>query len=182
VSTHYDVLGIARSASAEEVKQAYHRRAREHHPDLRPGPPAAPAGRPGASGDPMVAVNEAWAVLGDPARRRAYDRTLGAAGAGRGPAEPPVDVDGLIDLDVDVDDLLGPEPEPPAPGPADAMVLVPVALLAMAIGAFAFSAISEAPVLLLTSVLLLALAGVCFLATPLLVLRRSASRRTPPRR
>ena len=64
--THYDVLGVSASASAEEVKRAYHRMAREHHPDVRAG----------GSGDPMVEVNAAWAVLGDPVRRESYDREL----------------------------------------------------------------------------------------------------------
>jgi len=56
-------------------------------------------------------------------------------------------------------------------------VLVPVALLAVAVACFAFSTMTEAPVLLLTSVILLAIAALMFVATPLLVLRRSLRRR-----
>jgi curved DNA-binding protein CbpA len=164
VRTHYDVLGVSRSATTDELKRAYHRRAREHHPDVRPG----------ARGDPMVEVNAAWAVLGDPARRRAYDRSLGALaadGADAGPGPVHHDHD-------DLDDLLGPEPEPAPSRPSDIMVLVPVALLALAIATFAFSAMTQAHVLLVTAVALLALAGVWFAATPLLVLRRSVARRS----
>jgi curved DNA-binding protein CbpA len=72
--THYEVLGVARSASTEQVRAAYRAAARDHHPD--------------AGGDParMRAVNAAWTVLGDPVRRAAYDRQL--AGRRAAPAPP----------------------------------------------------------------------------------------------
>jgi hypothetical protein len=73
--SHYDVLGVSPSATAAEVRAAYRRAARDHHPD--------------AGGDPrrMSDVNAAWQVLGDPARRAAYDRQLAAGrGGGGGPA------------------------------------------------------------------------------------------------
>jgi curved DNA-binding protein CbpA len=165
--THYDVLGVSASASAEEVKRAYHRMAREHHPDVRAG----------SSGDPMVEVNAAWAVLGDPVSRGSYDRELARR---MGATDP---------HDVDAEDFTGfvtfagfsggfdPDPEPRPYTPADALVLVPAALLAVAVGCFAFSTMTEAPALLLTSVVLLAVAVMSFVATPLLVLRRSVRRR-----
>jgi curved DNA-binding protein CbpA len=169
VRTHYDVLGVTPSATADELKRAYHRRAREHHPDVRPDV------RPGAGGDPMVDVNAAWAVLGDPARRRAYDRALAAGLAGGGPGAAP-SADGAAREDLA--DRFEPEPEPAPPRPSDVLVLVPVALLGLAVATFAFSTMTEAPVLLVTAVVLLALAGVWFAATPLLVLRRSVARRS----
>lgn len=69
--THYDVLGIARDATAGEVRAAYRAAARDHHPDA------------GGDADRMRQLNAAWRVLGDPARRAAYDRALarGVAGA-----------------------------------------------------------------------------------------------------
>ena len=166
--THYDVLGVPASASAEEVKRAYHRMARQHHPDVRAG----------TGGDPMVEVNAAWSVLGDPVRRGNYDREL----ARRTAATEPRDVD--ADDVTSVVDFAGfgggldPDPEPRPYMPADALVLVPAALLAVAVACFAFSTMTEAPALLLTSVILLAVAGMSFVATPLLVLRRSIRRRT----
>lgn len=173
--THYAVLGVAPSASADEVKRAYHRMARQHHPDMRAGPKQGPAGpeghQQGPEQGPMVELNVAWAVLGDPVRRRAYDRELSLEGNVAEPSDDMTDGDALVDL-------FGPDPEPPPPTPADAMVLVPIALLAMAVSCFAFSTITEAPVLLLASVILLAMAGMCFVATPLLVLRRTVKRRT----
>jgi len=162
--THYDVLGVPRSASAEEVKRAYHRMAREHHPDVRAG----------TSGDPMVEVNAAWAVLGDPVRRHTYDRELGAAATD--PRDDGDDFPSYVDV-AGFGGAFEPDPEPRPYTLADAVVLVPVALLAVAVGCFAFSTMTEAPVLLLTSVILLAIAALMFVATPLLVLRRSVRRR-----
>ncbi len=166
--THYDVLGVAPSASADEVKRAYHRRAREHHPDVQVG----------RSGNPMVEVNEAWAVLGDPARRRTYDRELARRTV---PTHPPdVEPDDLTGFTgpAGFDDAFEPDAEPRPYTPADAIVLVPAALLGVAVACFAFSTMTEAPALLLTSVILLAVAAMSFAATPLLVLRRSVRRRT----
>ena len=62
--THYDVLGVGLSASAEEIRVAYRRRARITHPDL--------------GGDPAEfhAVQVAFDILGNPRRRAAYDGTL----------------------------------------------------------------------------------------------------------
>jgi curved DNA-binding protein CbpA len=64
----YQLLGVPRDASREEIAQAWRRRARAEHPDSRPRDVAAP-GR-------FRALAEAWQVLGDPARRAAYDRAL----------------------------------------------------------------------------------------------------------
>ena len=64
----YQLLGVSRGASREEIAQAWRRRARAEHPDSRPGNAAAP-GR-------FRALAEAWQVLSDPARRVAYDRAL----------------------------------------------------------------------------------------------------------
>ena len=64
----YQLLGVPREASREEIAQAWRRRARAEHPDSRPGDAAAP-GR-------FRALAEAWQVLGDPGRRAAYDRAL----------------------------------------------------------------------------------------------------------
>ena len=82
--THYDVLGVAPSASAEQIRDAYRRLAREHHPDRT----VASGGTSGAVS--MPAINEAYRELNDPARRAVYDASLRGTAA-RGPAAPPSD-------------------------------------------------------------------------------------------
>ncbi|MGE5133707.1 MAG: J domain-containing protein [Gemmatimonadota bacterium] len=64
----YQLLGVPREASREEITQAWRRRARAEHPDARPADADAP-GR-------FRVLAEAYRVLGDPARRTAYDRAL----------------------------------------------------------------------------------------------------------
>ena len=64
----YQLLGVPREASHQEIALAWRRPARDEHPDARPGD----AGAPGR----FRALAGAWQVLGDPARRAAYDRGL----------------------------------------------------------------------------------------------------------
>src|SRR5207253_2044146 len=64
----YQLLGVPRDASREEIAQAWRRRARDEHPDAR----SADAHAPGR----FRARAGAWQVLRDPARRAAYDRAL----------------------------------------------------------------------------------------------------------
>ena len=75
---HYGVLGVERAASRKEIRAAYLRLARKHHPD-----------RAGGSDDRMAAVNEAWEVLSDDRRRRRHDRDLARRDAvSRAPMAP----------------------------------------------------------------------------------------------
>ncbi len=62
----YDVLGVARGASAEEIKKAYRQKAKELHPDRNSDNPNAEA--------QFKEVNEAYDALKDPDRKAAYDR------------------------------------------------------------------------------------------------------------
>ena len=66
---YYAVLGVPRTASASEIKKAYRKLAREHHPDTKPGDATAERR--------FKEVNEAHAVLSDKDKRALYDR-LGA--------------------------------------------------------------------------------------------------------
>jgi DnaJ-class molecular chaperone len=66
---YYSVLGVPKTASDEEIKKAYRKLARKHHPDLNPGDKAAEA--------KFKELNEANEVLGDPEKRKKYDE-LGA--------------------------------------------------------------------------------------------------------
>jgi DnaJ-class molecular chaperone len=66
---YYQTLGVPRSASQAEIKKAFRRLAREHHPDAKPGDSAAE--------NRFKQINEAHAVLSDPEKRKKYDM-LGA--------------------------------------------------------------------------------------------------------
>jgi len=85
----YQLLGVARDASREQIAQAWRRRARAEHPDARPGQPDGEAGEAEAR---FRALAGAWQVLSDPARRAAYDRALGAGRGAAMPAPVPVPV------------------------------------------------------------------------------------------
>lgn len=68
---YYEVLGVAREATVDEVRKAYKREALKHHPDRNPGDAAAE--------NKFKAVNEAYQVLSDEQKREIYDR-FGHAG------------------------------------------------------------------------------------------------------
>jgi molecular chaperone DnaJ len=83
---YYEVLGVSREASGEEIKQAYRALARRHHPDV--------ADDKSKAEHRFKEINEAYEVLSDPRKRAQYDRfgyvgngaTAGAADFGFGPA------------------------------------------------------------------------------------------------
>lgn len=64
-SDHYEVLGVSRNASTDEIKRAYRKLARQHHPDANQGDPAAE--------ERFKEITRAYDVLSDPEKRRRYD-------------------------------------------------------------------------------------------------------------
>ncbi len=63
---YYAVLGVSRTASEKDLKTAYRRLARKHHPDVNPGDKKAEAA--------FKEISEAYGVLSDPEKRKKYDR------------------------------------------------------------------------------------------------------------
>lgn len=83
---YYEVLGVSKDASADDLKKAYRKLAKQYHPDMNPGDKTAEA--------KFKEVNEAYEVLNDPAKRQRYDQfghagvdpSYGAGGSGFGGA------------------------------------------------------------------------------------------------
>jgi molecular chaperone DnaJ len=62
---YYQILDVPRTASAEDIKKAFRKQARQHHPDVNPGNKAAE--------ERFKQINTAFEVLGDPKKRKLYD-------------------------------------------------------------------------------------------------------------
>ena len=66
IPTHYDTLGVSRTATADEIRDAYRRLARQYHPDTSSS----------ETGAAMTQINEAYETLSDDHTRRIYDATF----------------------------------------------------------------------------------------------------------
>ena len=75
---YYEILGVPRTASEQEIKSAYRKLALKYHPDRNPGDHEAE--------DRFKEAAEAYGVLGDPDKRRRYDTYGHAAVSGPGGA------------------------------------------------------------------------------------------------
>ncbi len=82
---YYDVLGISKSATDDQIKQAYRKLAREHHPDM-----VKDSDKDGAE-KRFKEINEAYQILSDPQKRKMYDQYghAGTQGAGFGGQQGP---------------------------------------------------------------------------------------------
>ena len=65
MADHYETLGVTKGATADEIKKAYRKLARELHPDVNPDPHTQ---------EKFKEVTEAYDVLSDPQKRQSYDR------------------------------------------------------------------------------------------------------------
>jgi len=77
LSNHYEVLGVSRDATGEEIKKAYRKLARQYHPDVYSGDDAEAR---------FKEVTHAYEVLSDPQKRRVYDTTGNENGTQNGSA------------------------------------------------------------------------------------------------
>jgi molecular chaperone DnaJ len=95
MATLYDTLGVSKSASADEIKKAYRKLARQYHPDRNPGDAGAE--------EKFKEIQHAYDVLADDEKRKAYDR-FGAQNGRPGAGTQNVNFDFG---DFDIGDLLG---------------------------------------------------------------------------
>lgn len=157
------MLGVAPVADEAALRQAYVALARRHHPDVTGGDAAR-----------MRAINEAWATLGDPARRARYDRSLRISAAQVPPAaatRPGEDLRDRWDTLDDFDDR-------PLHGPVRLpgwLSLVPVALFVGSVALFVVGLVLAAEPVIALAAVALALSCLFFLAAPFIAL--FASRR-----
>ena len=99
---YYEVLGVSRGASDDEIKKAYRKTAKKYHPDLNPDNPEAEA--------KFKECNEAYEVLSDPQKKARYDQ-FGFAGvdpnygAGQGAGGFGGGFGGGFDGDIDLGDI-----------------------------------------------------------------------------
>ncbi len=170
MATYYDLLGVEPGASAEELQRAYRLLALRHHPDVAPDADQAV----------MAAINGAWSVLSDPARRRTYDVGLGRPEEPARPAPPPTSTWEPLayddEDDVDPEDLSDDPYGPVEPRPSDILVMTPVLLVLAAVGLFIVSIMAGSDHLRTFSMLLVPVAGVGFVMAPLFVMLRSRNR------
>lgn len=105
---YYQTLGVSRTASADEIRKAYKKIAKENHPDAKPGDKAA--------AERFKAASEAYDVLSDPEKRKAYDQfgehykhfKAGGPQPHGHPGAGPIDLGDLFgQQDIDLSDLLG---------------------------------------------------------------------------
>ena len=168
--SHYDTLRVASTADEGQIRAAYLRLARRHHPDSRAsGSSVADSGR-------MRDLNRAWAVLGDPQRRRDYDRSTGLGTAATKPKREwqPLHDDPDI-AEEDPRDLIDDIPYGRGSELPSWFQVLPAGLIVLAVFLFAVGMVTGLAPMLALSVAALALGLLSFMAAPLLAVFRGRS-------
>ncbi len=185
---HYEALGVPMGADPAEIRRAYLRLARRHHPDSHAGDGAAALA---AAQRRMQEINAAWTVLGDPRRRRHYDDTVrqGTATAGSRPrpgAAPggddipspgwhPLtgDTAWMDDFEAWRDQTDEPPPDRAPPSAArSSMTVLPVALFLVAIAVGCVGLVLQSRALLATAFVGVATSAALFVLLTMLEMRR----------
>ena len=170
--TYYEVLGCRVGASDDELRRAYLKLARRHHPDFHTD--ATPAQHREAQ-IAMQRLNEAWYVLGDTSRRSDYDRSFngrqGSSGPGGATGRPhdtwhPFD-DGLVDFEIDDTPIDGSRGVPPL------LTVLPVLLLLLAALLLGAALLFDLRALVAASAVAACLGVAAFIVVPLVALTRS---------
>ncbi len=184
------MLGVPSGASAKAIRRAYVDRARLHHPDFHTNADASV--RLDAERE-MQRLNDAWAVLGDPQRRREYDATLRAGdGTGSGFVAAPADAwdprsgvshPDFVPFDDDPDDPdhdafldLDDTPFPGASTVPRWQQLLPVGLFVASLACLCVGLVVKLGPLLVLGVFLFLASGLSFVATPVLAVLRGYER------
>ncbi|MDB5388597.1 MAG: cbpA [Planctomycetaceae bacterium] len=106
----YKILGVSKSASQDEIKKAYRKLSRKHHPDMNPDNPSAEA--------KFKEIQNAFDILGDEAKRKQFDTfgtTMPGGGAGGSPfpwgggggGAGPIDLGNIFGGQIDLESLFG---------------------------------------------------------------------------
>lgn len=172
----YERLGVDRDASDAELRRAWLRLARIHHPDAH-----ADAASRAAAEIEMRSINEAWAVLGDPDRRAAYDLRGGGASDSSGVQSAvrrtgsdaafvfvPID-----DSDDEIDPRLLDDRGVEGTEVTRSVQILPIVFAIGGVIGLLLGFVLAAPVLLAVGAVGLALAALSFLIAPLQAITRS---------
>lgn len=180
--THYEVLGVRQDISSSELRRAYLVLARRHHPDRQAN---ADARTRDAADVRMRQINSAWQVLGDPARRAAYDlqlsmperRAAAEAVAPKGPRieRPSTDFSPYWEHDEDDDDTWRYEPDEVNPDtvPPRILLAAPAVTFVLGIALLAISAPTGIRGFTAAGLISLILSAILFVGAPVVALFKS---------
>jgi len=181
----YEVLGVGHRSDPAEIRRAYLSLARQHHPDAHTADGPIERARAEAR---MRQINDAWALLSDPERKRRFDQTVEPDGSGPAPAGARSvpghgwrprhdDTAWMHDFEAwkhDTDDAM--PPEPPSVG-RSTLTIFPVALFAVSVAAGCMAMVLQSRPLLAVSFVGVASAALLFLLLPMLVMAQRPGRR-----
>jgi hypothetical protein len=178
----YDVLGVGHRSGPAEIRRAYLALARQHHPDAHAGAGEADRVRAEAR---MREINDAWALLSDPERKRRFDATVDPPPAPQGARTVPSpgwrprqdDTAWMDDFEAwkyETDDVV--PPDPPSVG-RTTLTIFPVALFGISVAAGCVAMVLQSRPLLAISFVGVAMAALLFLVLPMLAMARSGRRR-----